>query len=398
MKKFQLPFGVQDYLPEECFNKTDVENKIAKVFYSYGYERVETATLEYFDLFEGVIDRNGINRMFKMTDNDGSLLVLRPDPTLQICRMAAAKAGEDGIKKLFYIENSFEYLPDSASARTREFSQAGLELLGKSGNGGDAEAVILAIESLLSTGLKNFLIDIGHIGFYYGLAAQSGLSSADAAVLLSLIDRKDALGIETFLKNRQIDKNAGELIQLIPSLFGGEQVLDKAEKSGLNEISLSAVKSLRAVIDTLKIYGYEKYVSVDLGLIKGGYYSGIVFRAIASDLGVSILDGGRYDKLCDKFSEPTEAIGFSIGIKRLLKALDSQNSLKDLKPCDAAYITLGGICEIEKAETARLRKSGKRVIKLFTNNESELTAYCRQNKIKTALIFSDSACKQIKVE
>lgn len=397
MKKLQLPFGVQDFLPDECYNKKIVEDKIAQVFYFGGYEKIETASLEYYELFDGIVDKNAVNRMFKMTDIDGSLLILRPDTTLQVCRMAAAKADVNTINKYFYIEDSFEFLPDSATARTREFAQVGLELLGNSGIDGTIEAIVLAVEALIKTGLKNFLIDLGHIGYFYGLLDECGIKKDDAKTLIELINNKDSISIEMFLDNFKIESGIKDVIQTLPTLFGGREVLEKAEKLCKNEMSLNAVNDLYKIIDALTIYGYEKYVSVDLGLLKGGYYSGVIFRGIARDLGLSILDGGRYDSLCEKFNMPMQAVGFAIGTKRLLKALDNQKSLSKLKPCDVAYISLSGVSNKEIETVSALKKNKMRVMKLFTSDKTELKNYCIKNNIKTAYVFNGEAAEIIEV-
>ena len=171
-----LPYGVQDYLPDECYHKNLAERRICNTFSSFGYERIETPALEYSDLYAGVVP---MERMFKLTDNDGGLLVLRPDTTLQVCRMAA-KMRFSGVKKLYYTENSFEYLPNVYTSRTREFAQAGVELLGESGADGDVEVITLAIEAFLSTGLKDFLIEIGDVRFFKCIMRGCGLDEADA--------------------------------------------------------------------------------------------------------------------------------------------------------------------------------------------------------------------------
>jgi len=109
MKKNSLPFGVQDWLVEECYQKNELEKMLSSVFNGAGFERVETATLEYYDLFGGSSNPADFSRMFKLTDSDGSLLVLRPDITLQIARMAATRLS--GLQqKLYYIGSSYEFL------------------------------------------------------------------------------------------------------------------------------------------------------------------------------------------------------------------------------------------------------------------------------------------------
>lgn len=398
MKKFQLPYGVQDYLPEECYNKELVEKKLTQVFYSSGYEKVETSALEYFDLFDGILPPSAINKMFKMTDSDGSLLVLRPDTTLQICRMAAGELKTGGIKRLYYSENSFEFLPDNSTARTREFAQVGVELLGKTGVGGDVEIILTAIEALKAAGLKDFLIDIGNLEYFNGLAEECGLGATDAKQITGYIDNKDILGLEIFLASKGTEAKFRDALLSLPTLFGKENVLARAKKLCSNKRSQKAISDLEKVLSAVGECGLGEYVSVDLGMLCGNYYSGLVVRGIAKDLGVSILDGGRYDGLCGKFGAPSEAVGFAIGTKRLLKALENQGALVKKAPCDAAYIQLKDFCKEEYSYVRSLKADGKRIEKKFFASETELLSYCKQNSVPLAVVFDGKTRKEIKIK
>ncbi|MCL2062375.1 MAG: ATP phosphoribosyltransferase regulatory subunit [Firmicutes bacterium] len=396
MKKFRLPYGVQDYLPEECYQKEQLEKTLAGVFYRAGFERVETPALEYYDLYDGVLDGGNFNKMFKITDSDGSLLVLRPDITLQISRMAATKLSA-GLNKLYYIENSYEFLPDSqgSSARSREFAQVGIEIVGKSGAAGDTEAVILAVEALLACGLTDFLIDIGHADYFNGVAAQFAVSPAAAAELKRIINNKDAAGFDALFTQYKIAQNARVVFEKMSTLYGGAEVLDVAAKLTDNPVSCAAIDGMRAILNAVKLCGYEKYVSVDLGLLKSGYYTGLVMRGIAKDFGASILDGGRYDNLGGAFGKKSEAVGFAIGTKRLLSALERQVKPAALPPCDVAYIHAGGCVSAEFAFVSALRKKGKRVIKLFCMDKAELKAYCKRLNISRAVMFTESGIEEV---
>ncbi len=398
MKKFQLPYGVQDYLPEECFNKELVEKKLSEVFYKNGYERVETSALEYFDLFDGILPPSAINKMFKMTDSDGSLLVLRPDTTLQICRMATGNLDMSGINRLYYCENSFEFLTDNSTARTREFAQVGVELLGNTGVDGDIEIILTAIEALKAAGLKDFLIDIGNLDYFGGMIEECGFDASDAKEITGYINNKDVLGLEMFLTSKGTEEKFRDALIGLPTLFGKDNVLARAEKLCSNERSLKAVRDLEKTVSAVRDCGLGDYISVDLGMLCGNYYSGLVIRGIAKDLGVSILDGGRYDGICGKFGSPMQAVGFAIGTKRLLKALENQGALEKVLPCDIAYVQLKDFCKEEYVFVNKMKEFGKRVQKTYFATEKDLLSYCKKNSVPTAVVFNGKEYKEIKVK
>lgn len=397
MKKFQLPYGVQDFLPDECYNKELVENKLAQSFYLSGYDKVETSTLEYYDLFDGILPASAINKMFKMTDSDGSLLVLRPDITLQICRMAAGNLDVKQTRRLYYLENSFEFLSDNSTSRTREFAQVGVELFGKTGIEGDIEIILTAINALKAAGLKDFLIDIGNLDYFAGLAGECGLSADDASLIREYINNKDSLGLELFLEERGTEKKFRDALLALPTLFGKENVLERAEELCSNSRSKKAVQNLKKIVAAVRECGLSEYISIDLGILGGNYYSGLVMRAVAKDLGVSILDGGRYDSLCSKFGYDIEAVGFAIGTKRLLRALEKQGATAAKKPCDIAYIQLKSFCKEEYDFVQAAKKSGKRVEKVYLKTKEELIAYCRSGGIKEAVVLSGKKLESVEI-
>lgn len=399
MKRFQLPFGVQDYLPNECYNKTRIEAGLAKLFSLNGYDRVETPTLEYYDLFRDAVDPDSINKMFKMTDIDGSLLVLRPDTTVQICRMAATRLDLSHVNRLFYIENSFEYLPNTSTSRTREFSQAGVELLGKTGIEGDLEIVRLAIEGMLAAGLDDFLIEIGQVQFFKGLMKEYGLSREDAKALGGLINNKDMLGVELFLQKKNLQQDFISKFLMLPTLFGDISVLDKAEKLCQNPLCLEACDNLRKLVGKLTELKLDRYISIDLGMVQGvNYYSGVVIRGVSKNLGVSLLDGGRYDTLSESFHQQCDAVGFAIGIKRLLIALENRDKLVAAPPAHCAYIADGADAVFENEWASELRKSGKRVVKCFFETAAELKNYCKKTRIPRACAIKKSTVTDITLE
>ena len=401
MKKFRLPYGVTEYLPDDAYAKEALEAKLSSLYFMSGFSRVMTGALEYYDLYDGVVSERALNRMFKLSDSDGSLLVLRPDTTMQISRMAATKL-DASVHKLYYIENSYEFLSESgtASARAREFAQIGAEILGESGVAGDTELILLAIESLLAAGLNDFLIDIGHIGYFHGLIADANLGKNAAqatAILRESVNKKDIVSMAKELAALKIAPKKAEVFLQLCDFYGGAEILEKAKKITANTTSLAAISQLESIFTAIKEAGYEKYITLDLGLLKGGYYSGLVIRGLATDCGASILDGGRYDNLSAAFGKKTEAVGFSIGTKRLLDALEQRAKKKPLPPCTVAYINLDGFSQTEFKHIKSLQKKGLRTIKLFLPNKKALQQYCKDHNIKKAIIFSQVNIEELTI-
>ena len=345
-------------------------------------------------MYDEVLSRSAVNKTFKMTDSDGSILMLRFDPTLQICRMAATKLHTDTVEKICYIENSYEYLSDPGTARSREFPQAGVEILGNGDVSCDIEAVTVAIESLSAAGLTDFMLEIGQVDYFNGLTAEAGMGDADAWELRGLINKKDMLGVEMFFRGKGIGEPFVSQFMLLPTLFGDADVLRRARKGIKNEKSKQALARLEVLLSALTAAGLDRYVSVDLGLLRGEYYTGLVMKGLSGKLGVPILDGGRYDTLCASFGAPLPAVGFSVGIKRLMIALEREGKLVSCPVPDYAYIADGVDYAFEYRCVTELREKGRTVEKRF-GDERALRTYCRSVGIDKAFVVCGSSVKQI---
>ncbi|TYQ15056.1 UNVERIFIED_CONTAM: ATP phosphoribosyltransferase regulatory subunit [Acetivibrio alkalicellulosi] len=327
MAKWRIytPEGVQDILPNECFHKKNLESKIRNVFRSYGYYEVETPMVEFYDVFSLESEIAPQETMFKFFDKEGRILVLRPDITIPIARLVATKYKDaDYPIKLSYIGDTFKY-NELGGGKQKEFTQAGMEIVGINSHEADAEIIAAAIDCVKSSGLENFQIDIGQVEFFKGLMEEANLSNEEIEQMRVLIDKKDFLGIEELVKNHDINEDLKELIFSLPKLFGSIDVIDKVEKYALNNRCIAALENLRKVLEILDDYGLSKYVSVDLGMVQSlNYYTGTIFRGFTYGVGFPILSGGRYDRLVEKFGEGKPATGFSLGINMIMMALDRQ--------------------------------------------------------------------------
>ena len=296
MAYFRLPEGVRDILPDECERLDALEARLRGKFAAAGFRFVRSAGLEYYDTYAGIRSAVGQEKMFKLTDKDGRLIVLRPDMTLACARIAATTLRAE-------------------SAR----------LFGEGGAEADAAVISFAAECLREAGLQEFIIDVGHVGFYKGLLEGSGLSEAAAEEIRGYINAKDAVNTEIALRRNGASARAQAAILALPSLFGDVSVLERAKSLTDNEMALSALSRLGEVYACLKARGAEKYVSFDLGTVKSlSYYSGIVFTGLAEGVGAPVLSGGRYDGLCGQFGRELPAVGFALGMMRVLRALEKK--------------------------------------------------------------------------
>lgn len=336
--KIYTPDGVQDIMYEECFLKRGLEQKLRNIFRSCGYNEIETPVIEFYDVFASDEAAMPQENMFKFFDQQGRILVLRPDITVPVARITATKCREEAYPMRFsYIGNVFRY-NDYGGGKQNEFTQAGVELLGVNTQESDAEVISIAINSLKAAGLKNFQVDIGQVEFFNGLMEETGLSDDDTAKVRMLIDRKDYVGLEDFLNSHEIREDLKKLIFDLPGLFGSVDVIDKVKALTLNSRSREALENIRQVLEILEDYGLGQHVSVDLGMLRGlSYDTGIIFRGFTYGVGFPILTGGRYDKLVGEFGKSCPATGFSLGVNLIMMALQRQGAILE-KPCADSLI------------------------------------------------------------
>ncbi len=374
MEKFRkhVPDGVEDCLPAECYIKKEMEASLRRRFILSGYDEIETPSYEYLDVFQSGVGAYMQESMIKFVGPNGRILVLRPDLTVPIARVAASKFSGDGVKRLFYIQNSYA-AAEPAIGKAGEFTQAGIELVGEAGSAADAEVIALAVRSLQLAGLKTFTIDIGQVAYFKALVSGLELEEPQIDALRHAVDSKDLIELEAMTMRLNITGRRREQVLALPNLFGGSEVFDKALALSDEEGCRDAVENLRSVYSLLTEYGLVQYISIDLGMLHDiAYYSGIIFRGLTPEIGFPVVSGGRYDELLAKFGEPAPATGFALGIKRVMIAMERQGLLSGYYKTDAvaSYDRDGSGAAFAWAE--RQRTDGRRVVSTSSLSGQEL--------------------------
>lgn len=356
----QIPYGTRDFLPKEARQKRALEGALAYLFASWGYDEVVTPTMEYLETMAVGAGNELEQHMFKFFDKNNRILALRSDMTTPMARVAATRFKESpSPMKLFYITNVFRY-EQAQAGRQCEFYQAGVEIMGVSEPTADAEAIALAVEAMLTSGLQKFQIGLGQVDFINGIMEQSELSLSQRQQVKQAMVTRNLVGLDEILVNSGLPEGEQKLLKNIPLLHGTKEMLNEAYSMVTNEKSRKALDNLSAIYSLLESYGVAQYVDFDLGIIRDfEYYTGMVFECYTPGLGFPICGGGRYDTMLNSFGMNSGATGFALGIERVLLALERQGII-GTPNCKSIYVGWGKdklVAAIGQAES--LRKSGQ---------------------------------------
>lgn len=322
---FHTPEGVRDIYNGECSQKHHLQTEIRKVFDLYGYTEIETPSFEYFEVFSREVGTIPSKDLYKFFDREGNTLVLRPDFTPSVSRACATYFNpEQQVVTLSYTGNTF-INNSSYQGRLKETTQMGVERIGDDSIEADAELLAMTVECLLKAGLKEFQVSVGQVDYFKSLLKDANLNIEEEERLRSLISQKNYFGVEDLVHNQKIPESLEKAFLELPHLFGSFEVLQKARSLTDNVCAIQAVERLEEIYEILKIYGYEKYISFDFGMLsKIQYYTGIIFQAYTYGTGEPVVKGGRYNDLLKHFGKPAASIGFAITIDNLLMALARQ--------------------------------------------------------------------------
>ena len=320
------PDGVRDIYNGECKQKLLLQERLHDVLRQYGYRDIQTPTFEFFNIFGKEIGTTPSKDLYKFFDKDGSTLVLRPDFTPSIARSAAKYYTEDDMPvKLCYMGNTF-INSNAYQGRLKESTLMGAEMIGLDAADADAEMLALVIDCLKNAGLEEFQVEIGNVLFFKGLLKEAGIDGDEAEMLVRLIEQKNYFGVEEMVEGMHLNDTLKKLFSLLGSFETQVEELAEAKSLASDYPNiLSAITDLEKLGSFLRLYGIEKYVSFELGIISNyHYYTGIIFAGYTFGTGEPVVKGGRYDRLLTYFGRKAPAIGFAIVVDQLLSALSRQ--------------------------------------------------------------------------
>ncbi len=311
----RIPSGTRDVLPDEMRELRAMTDRMRGVFEQAGYGEVYTPALEYERTVEQA--RNaGAQPAYRMFDDHGNVLVLRSDMTIPLARVAATRyAHVEPPLRFFYLAHAYRGVRPQRG-QSREFLQAGVELIGAPAPAGTAEALTVLCSALDAAGLHNYRVGVGDASLYPGLLEAVGVPLDLHERILSELVGGDFVGVEREVRALNLSAEDADLLLRVPHLRGGPDTLENLD--GPLEDAVSGMRYLHALLAP----NVADRVIFDLGLVRSlGYYTGAVFQVYDPAHGVPIGSGGRYDELLAAFGRPLPAVGFALNVERLHIAL-----------------------------------------------------------------------------
>ncbi|MCL6516959.1 MAG: ATP phosphoribosyltransferase regulatory subunit [Alicyclobacillus sp.] len=325
---------MRDVYPQQARRRRQLESRLLRVFEHSGFEMVSCGLLEYVDTLLRGRASSEAEDWLRMVDATGRTVVLRPEMTPSIARMAAPllAAGTREIR-WSYAERVYRRTNDPASlswasGKAAESTQVGVEWIGQSGADADADLIALCQTALAALGLEGWQMVASHAVFAPAFLEAHGLQAETVESLTLCLARGDYVGFRAVVG--AVSAATGvpqDVLDQLSALNPLDADLPEAlqRRFGASEPGRRALRAwgeLRELAAVLRRRGLADRVSFDLTLVRDlTYYTGLVFEVFAPGAGAPIALGGRYDDLLVQFGTPAPAIGFAFEAERLLTAL-----------------------------------------------------------------------------
>lgn len=301
MIKAQTLKGFRDFLPKDAKKREYVINTLKAVFESYGFEPLETPSLEYEEILAGKYGEEGDKLMYKFIDNGERKVALRYDQTVPLARVVAQYQNDLPMPfKRYQVQNVWR-AENTQKGRYREFMQCDIDTVSSPSLTADAEIIACALECVKKLGFQNAKV----------LVNDRSIFNDFKPTVVSAIDKWDKIGRDGVLK---------ELLQKGFDKQGAEKLLNNFDDK-------VPPPNIERLFDLLKNYGIEKDKEVVFKsrLARGlDYYTSTIFEIeIEGYKGGSVAGGGRYDNLIGIFAgKQIPAVGIAFGFDRIIEAME----------------------------------------------------------------------------
>ncbi|HET6789921.1 MAG TPA: ATP phosphoribosyltransferase regulatory subunit, partial [Aquabacterium sp.] len=339
-----LPEHIADVLPAQARRVEELRRVWLDAARGYGYELVMPPLLEHIEsLLSGTGHALDL-KTFKLVDQlSGRTLGVRADATPQVARIDAHLLNRNSVTRLCYCGPVLHTRPASPHA-TREPLQLGAEIYGHAGLEADLEAIELALEGLLASGLSGLVVDMADVRLVQGVLAGLGITALDDATheaLVAALTTKDVATLAELAGQGAFAAapRAAEVLTSLTTLFGGDEVLARARALlPSHPLVDAALSDLAWLASQWRQTHPDVTVGFDLSDLSGyAYYSGIRFAVYAQGHADALVRGGRYDEVGAVFGRRRPAVGFSLDLKILAELLAGRQGLAVRKAVRAPW-------------------------------------------------------------
>ena len=364
MSAWVLPDHIADVLPSEARHIEELRRELLDTARGYGFELVMPPLLEHLEsLLTGTGEALDL-QTFKLVDQlSGRMLGLRADTTPQVARIDAHLLNRQGVTRLCYCGPVLHTRPDRPHA-TREPLQFGAEIYGHAGLEADLEVLMLALDCLRASSVKELTVDMADARIVRALLKGVAIDAPALASLHAALAAKDVSTLALLTKDYPGAARDG--LRALPSLYGDAAVLAKAQQV------LPDSPAMREALEQLRWLGTQvagAKVSYDLADLRGyAYYSGARFAIYTPGASDALVRGGRYDEVGAVFGRNRPAVGFSLDLKELV-------GVAARRPLKAAIRAPWGESPSLRAAIASLRQRGETVVCALPGHDSELDEF-----------------------
>ncbi len=332
----KAPRGTNDVVPEDSYKWQFVEQKLIETAGLYGFKEIRVPVFEHTEVFtKNVGDTTDVvqKEMYTFTDKGDRSITLRPEFTAGVIRSVIEHSLTAAALpvKVCYCGGCYRYEKPQAG-RLREFHQFGAECVGAASPAADAEVIAMANQLLRDVGVEKISLEINSIG------CPTCRAEYHKALKAYFAERKEEL---CGTCNERLERNPMRILDCKSPVCseiakGAPTVIDF-----LCDECQSHFDGVKAHLDGMGIL-YKVNPRIVRGL---DYYTRTVFEFVSGDIGAqaTVCGGGRYDGLLEQMGgQPQPALGFAMGIERLLMVLESQGTeLPSPKPCDLYIAPMG---------------------------------------------------------
>ncbi len=344
-KKIQAIRGMNDLLPKDSELWLKVERIIIDLFTSYGYKNIRTPIVEKTETFcRAIGETTDIveKEMYSWKESNGESLSLRPEGTASVVRsMIEHNLPREGIQKVFYQGAMFRH-ERPQKGRYRQFHQVGVEVFGAEDAKIDAELMMMTNSLWKKLYLKNVVLEINTLG------SQEARASYRKILVEYFNEHKDQLDEDSL---RRLSSNP---LRILDSKNKDMQSLINSAPKLIEHLDDASAEHFQQFKDYLEHLDIE--YKINTRLVRGlDYYNRTVFEWTTTDLGAqgTICAGGRYDSLVEKMGgKPTTAVGFALGLERLMLLLEEQNSIATKSNISIYIVALGAKAQIKSMQIA----------------------------------------------
>lgn len=393
----QAPRGMADLLPPEAAARRALTRRVLRTFELSGYELVTPPIIEHAE----VIDRGGdaleSRDLLRFVEPEsGEVVVLRPDITPQVARIAATQLSAHPTPLRLCYEGRVFRRQHGRARNHQQVTQAGVELIGAGGIAADIEIIALAIRACEDAGLTDFRVELSDIRLVRSLV--QAVPMAARAEVSEHVARKDAASLRALAKTNRVPSALCDQLADLLDLYGEADVIDRAAKRFRGAEAAIALQNLRALTHELNELGLGSRLVFDLGETRGlSYYTGMRFGLLAAGPGEALGGGGRYDGLLTRFGWDAPATGFALDLGHL------QWTLRDagrgaLETSELRAIVAGTDARSTGEIAARLRRADMVAATLDHIDRARCLAFARTWGYDVVLLTGASNSSSLHVE